>query len=204
MTCAVGSSYQGTRRIVLGSGREADVAIDRVDDVVLGIVAGDRLDEDALRQPQAVLAIERRNFSPGRILPRAMPVMSATMHSTSVIPLLPKPLSERRSCRSLPAARVPAACREGGEQAERPGILGDPPFGMPLDAEHEAGRVPDARPPRSCRPRPAPRPPAARPSRSIPWPCSELTSIRGTAEHAPAACRRARAGPRARARSARA
>ena len=29
-------------------------------------------------------SIERRNFSPGRILPRAMPLMSAMMHSTSV------------------------------------------------------------------------------------------------------------------------
>ena len=37
---------------------QPDVAVDRVDHVLLGILAGDRLDEDALRQAEAVV-VER-------------------------------------------------------------------------------------------------------------------------------------------------
>ena len=64
MVVAVGQHLRGRLRV---PGHEpdrvrvrpqADVAVDRVDHVLLGILAGDGLDEDALRQPQAVV-VER-------------------------------------------------------------------------------------------------------------------------------------------------
>ena len=44
---------------------QTDVAVDRVDHVLLGILAGDRLDEDAFRQPEAVV-VERADELLGR------------------------------------------------------------------------------------------------------------------------------------------
>src|SRR4051794_15563429 len=67
-----------------------------------------------------------------------MPLMSATTHSTSVIPRSLSQLS--MSVMKAPAGgALPAGCREGTEQALRPRIFGYAPLRMPLHGEHEAG-----------------------------------------------------------------
>src|SRR6478752_5812488 len=66
-----------------------------------------------------------------------MPLMSATTHSTSVIPRSLSQLS--MSVMNGPAGgALPAGCREGTEQALRPRIFVHAPLRMPLHGEHEA------------------------------------------------------------------
>src|SRR5688572_27663753 len=85
------------------------------------------------------------------ILPRALPVMSGTRHSTSV---MRRSLSQRLSVLSCCSAGVclgsfflamsgsmvcafPAGRRERLEEAQVEGILGDPPLRVPLHRHQE-------------------------------------------------------------------
>jgi hypothetical protein len=100
MTCAVASAAHGTMRTVSGSGAAAcPNRPARQIVVIVGELAGDRRGEDALGQAHAVVV---RNLSAGMILPRALPVMSGTRHSTSVIC---RSFSQRS--RGFPAVRGP-------------------------------------------------------------------------------------------------
>jgi hypothetical protein len=119
-----------------------------------------------------------------------MPLMSATMHSTSVTR---RSLSHCWKPSITPARPSPAGLRPGGvaegrEQPPRDRVLGTPHSGCHWSASAKPWR-PRRSPPRSCRRRPPPRrEPGA--SRSMPWPCSEFTSTRPHRPGWPGAARR--------------
>ena len=171
-------------------GLEDDVDLGRAHGLagVVGIIAGHRLQEDALGQAHALVL--------GELLPRASPcrarspAMSGMMASTSWMPwsrkncgcrsawkltccgrgAMPRRRSARRP-RRAPARRL----AEGGEQGARKIVAHHLPLGMPLHREREGGarRRPGTPPP--GRPAHAPRPPGRAPRSRTPWECSEFT-----------------------------
>src|SRR5690606_36285821 len=79
------------------------------------------------------------NLTVGAILPRAMPVRSLTMHSTSVMRCSLRKASILFMQSSWPGGSGPAGVSERLEYTQVEGVFRYPPFRMPLYAEGEGG-----------------------------------------------------------------
>ena len=130
--------YQTDR---VGIGFQDDVAVDRVGDILVRIIAGVGLDEDALRQAEALVLDRAQELVAGEDLAAGDAVDVGDDALDLGDPALPKPLlkvGHRRPSGWL----APGRGAEGRKQAPRDRALLHLPFRVPLHPEREApGRL---------------------------------------------------------------